>query len=64
MKKQIILSILISLQIFCIYTVKSNNPGLRVLLTEAAVSNNAVCLDGSPGVYYFRAGSGSGENKW
>ena len=25
---------------------------------------NAVCLDGSPGAFYFRPGSGSGANKW
>ena len=25
---------------------------------------NAVCLDGSPGTYYFRPGSGSGATKW
>eukprot|EP01123_Difflugia_compressa_P012596 TRINITY_DN5452_c0_g1_i1.p1 TRINITY_DN5452_c0_g1~~TRINITY_DN5452_c0_g1_i1.p1 ORF type:complete len:374 (-),score=70.27 TRINITY_DN5452_c0_g1_i1:154-1275(-) len=34
------------------------------LMTEAASSNGAVCLDGSPGAYYFISGSGSGANKW
>ena len=48
--------ILITL-IFCIYTVKSDNPGHLTLLGEA--SSSAVCLDGSPGAYYFRNGSES-----
>jgi len=33
-------------------------------MTDAAKENNAVCLDGSPGAYYFLPGSGSGANKW
>jgi len=33
------------------------------LLTEAAQSG-AVCLDGTPGAYYFRQGWGDGANKW
>ena len=36
----------------------------RVLLTDAAASDGAVCLDGSPAAYYWRAGSGSGKNSW
>eukprot|EP01125_Pyxidicula_operculata_P008327 TRINITY_DN2804_c0_g1_i1.p2 TRINITY_DN2804_c0_g1~~TRINITY_DN2804_c0_g1_i1.p2 ORF type:complete len:360 (+),score=63.23 TRINITY_DN2804_c0_g1_i1:1188-2267(+) len=35
----------------------------KVLLTEA-VSDGAVCLDGTPGAYYFRKGTGDGANKW
>lgn len=33
-------------------------------LTDAAKANQAVCLDGSPPVYYHRKGTGSGANKW
>ena len=25
---------------------------------------NAVCLDGTPGAYYFRPGTGDGVSKW
>lgn len=40
-------------------------PGTLFKLTgAAAVADNAVCLDGTPGAYYFRSGSGSGANKW
>lgn len=34
------------------------------LMTEAALRHRAVCLDGSPGGYYFRRGFGSGSDKW
>ena len=33
-------------------------------LVDAAKSDNALCLDGSPGLYYHRAGTGSGAAKW
>ena len=33
-------------------------------LTDAAKTDNAVCLDGSPGLYYHRPGTGDGANKW
>lgn len=33
-------------------------------LTEAAETNNARCLDGSPGLYYFRPGVDEGATKW
>jgi len=33
-------------------------------MTEAAERAGAVCLDGTPPVYYLRRGSGSGVNKW
>mmetsp|Transcript_25911 Transcript_25911/g.28815 ORF Transcript_25911/g.28815 Transcript_25911/m.28815 type:complete len:381 (+) Transcript_25911:19-1161(+) len=33
-------------------------------LTEAAKTEGAICIDGTPGAYYFRPGSGSGANKW
>lgn len=36
----------------------------RVLLTEAASRDGAVCLDGTPAAYYWRSGSGSGKNSW
>ena len=35
------------------------------LLTAAAKGpDNAVCLDGTPPIYYHRKGPGSGANKW
>merc|ERR1712166_1041455 len=33
-------------------------------LTEAHRADGAKCLDGTPGLYYFRPGSGDGANKW
>jgi hypothetical protein len=35
-----------------------------VRMAAAAARDNAVCLDGSVPVFYFRRGSGSGANKW
>ena len=32
-------------------------------LVDAAKTDNAVCLDGTPGLYYHRPGTGSGINK-
>jgi len=34
------------------------------LLTKAANDAGAVCIDGTPGGYYFRPGSGDGVKKW
>jgi len=36
----------------------------RVLLTDEAKEDGALCLDGSPPAYYFHPGSGDGANKW
>lgn len=36
----------------------------RVLMTQDAQQNGAVCLDGSPGAYYVKWGSGADVNKW
>lgn len=33
-------------------------------LVDAAKMENAVCLDGSPGLYYHRPGTGTGINSW
>ena len=33
-------------------------------LVDAAKTDNAVCLDGSPGLYYHRPGTGTGAKKW
>ena len=33
-------------------------------LVDAAVLDNAVCLDGTPGLYYHRPGTGTGATKW
>jgi len=33
-------------------------------MKEAAETKGAVCLDGTPGLYYLQEGSGDGANKW
>jgi len=38
--------------------------GTLFLMKEAVVTDNAVCLDGTPGGYYYSPGSGSGAAKW
>ena len=38
--------------------------GNITLLTDAAQTAGAKCLDGTPGAYYFAPGSGDGANKW
>lgn len=45
---------------------EANDPALMngYKLTAAAASDSAVCLDGTPGMYYHRSGTGSGANKW
>ena len=43
---------------------QSNQHHHRVLLAEAANQEGAVCLDGSPGAYYFREGFDSGVHKY
>lgn len=35
-----------------------------VLLSDAAKQSGAKCLDGTPGAYYIRPGSGDGAKKW
>jgi len=35
-----------------------------VFLKEAAINKGAVCLDGSPGIYFFKAGSKTNSSKW
>ena len=37
---------------------------LQKFTVQQAASRNAVCNDGSPAVYYFRPGTGSGSNDW
>lgn len=36
----------------------------KYMLDDAAQSKGAVCLDGTPGAYYFSPGSGDGATKW
>ena len=38
--------------------------GERVYLTDALNKNQAACLDGSPGAFYYRKGSGDGLDKF
>lgn len=38
--------------------------GKRVYLTDALNNKNAACLDGSPGVFYYRKGWDDGETKF
>jgi len=35
-----------------------------VFLKEAAITEGAVCLDGTPGIYFFKAGSAANSTKW
>ena len=42
----------------------NNSTAKAVFLTEYVESSGARCLDGSPAVYYFRPGTGSGATKW
>uniref|UniRef100_A0A804MAW9 Pectin acetylesterase n=1 Tax=Zea mays TaxID=4577 RepID=A0A804MAW9_MAIZE len=37
---------------------------VEMVFLKAAVAKGAVCLDGSPPVYHFSPGSGSGANNW
>ncbi|PVH35787.1 hypothetical protein PAHAL_7G279400 [Panicum hallii] len=37
---------------------------VEMVFLKNAVAKGAVCLDGSPPVYHFSAGSGSGANNW
>lgn len=37
---------------------------LEKTVVQNAAARHAVCNDGSPGVYYFRPGSGEGVNRW
>jgi len=50
----------------CAISVVVVNAGLgnRVLLSQAAQSSGAVCLDGTPSAYYFLPGTGTGARKW
>ena len=41
-----------------------NSTAFKVELSEYVQKTGARCLDGTPGVYYFRKGEGSGANKW
>ena len=45
-------------------SVVSGEVGLGVFLKDAATNDMAVCLDGTPGVYYIAKGTGDGVNKW
>merc|ERR1711881_118026 len=42
----------------------AGGPAKKYLMTEAAASKGAMCLDGTPGAYYFQPGTGSGATKW
>ena len=37
---------------------------IAVRMIAAATRDNAVCLDGTPGTFYHRPGTGTGANKW
>jgi len=60
------------LVVSCLYLACFGKPGrptqARVanayVLTQAAQSNGAVCLDGTPSVYYYRPGATGGLTKW
>ena len=42
----------------------ANAAPLQKITVPNASARQAVCNDGSPAVYYFRAGKGSGANRW
>jgi hypothetical protein len=49
----------------CVYCCQAASQVANLVLLEtAAQQKGAVCLDGSPGGYYFRQGIGAGLNKW
>jgi len=47
----------------CLLSVAADNAD-RVLLTEAARTKGALCLDGTAPAYYLKKGSGTGLRKW
>lgn len=51
------------LVLLSIIQVHASDP-LKLKLVKSAISQGAVCLDGTAPGYYFRAGSGTGDNKW
>lgn len=56
--------VVLSCSLFFVGHVFCQTPGKIVYLTEAAQKQGAMCLDGSPGAYYFSPGSGTGTDKW
>lgn len=52
--------------IFIFFAISSivNAAPLQKVTVQNAAAKQAVCNDGSPAVYYFRAGKGSGTNNW
>jgi hypothetical protein len=50
--------------IFIFFAISSivNAAPLQKVTVQNAAAKQAVCNDGSPAVYYFRAGKGSGTN--
>lgn len=41
-----------------------NSTMTKVLMSDFAQSTGAVCLDGTPGAFYIRKGTGDGATKW
>ncbi len=54
---------LICILIFLFNGIAESAPLQKITVPNAA-SRQAVCNDGTPAVYYFRQGSGSGANNW
>merc|ERR1712137_260914 len=48
----------------CLTGFAAGGAAKKYLMVEAAENEGAVCLDGTPGAYYFQQGSGDGVNKW
>lgn len=48
---------------FCVASLLEAEPLYRNEIRDA-VSRKAVCNDGSPGIYFFRPGSGGGAKRW
>jgi len=53
-----------SLDDACLQGFQANGAATKYVMTDAAKTSDALCLDGTPGAYYHQPGSGSGVNKW
>jgi hypothetical protein len=55
--------LLVFVTVFFLCSIIDAAPLQRIAVANAA-SRQAVCNDGSPAIYYFRQGTGSGANNW
>ncbi|RLM73740.1 pectin acetylesterase 7-like [Panicum miliaceum] len=50
--------------VLLVASAEAGSAEVEMVFLKTAVAKGAVCLDGSPPVYHFSAGSGSGANNW